>query len=207
MRKRFLSILLTCCMMLTLLPTVAFAETTVNDENELKAELSGSDSTIKLGGNIEISETLTISREVTLDLNGHVLNMIGGKRVIEVVGGGNLTLKDSAPDTPHKFAPNTEGLWVWDETSGTQTVNGGVITGGKATNASGGGVLVDNGGTFNMSGGSIVGCAAKGGGFAIYNGGGICNVGTTTLSGNVKIQGCYAKGGGGGILLKNTIKI
>ena len=207
MRKRFLSILLTCCMMLTLLPTVAFAETTVNDENELKAELSGSDSTIKLGGNIDIRETLVIKRMVTLDLNGHVLNMIGGKRVIEVVGGGNLTLKDSAPDTPHKFAPNTEGLWVWDETSGTQTVNGGVITGGKATNASGGGVLVDNGGTFNMSGGSIVGCAAKGGGFAIYNGGGICNVGTTTLSGNVKIQGCYAKGGGGGIYSKKLCKI
>ena len=102
MRKRFLSILLICCMMLTLLPTVAFAETTVNDENELKAELSGSDSTIKLGGNIDIRETLVIKRMVTLDLNGHVLNMTGNKKVIEVRDGGNLTLEDSDPSTTHK---------------------------------------------------------------------------------------------------------
>lgn len=221
MRKRFLSILLICCMMLTLLPTVAFAETTVNDENELKAELSGSDSTIKLGGNIDIRETLVIKRMVTLDLNGHVLNMTGNKKVIEVRDGGNLTLKDSAPNKSHKFTPNTEGLWVWDksETNGEKTVKGGVITGGKAT--AGGGVLVD-GGTFSMSGGSIVGCAAtvmngggvrvSGGRFGRFNmiggsivgctanngfGGGIYNAGTTTLSGDAKIQGCKAGGGGG----------
>ena len=130
MRKRFLSILLICCMMLTLLPTVAFAETTVNDENELKAELSGSDSTIKLGGNIDIRETLVIKRMVTLDLNGHVLNMTGNKKVIEVRDGGNLTLEDSDPSTTHKFTPNTAGLWVWNETNGEKIVNGGVITGG-----------------------------------------------------------------------------
>ena len=189
MRKRFLSILLTCCMMLTLLPTVAFAETTVNDENELKAELSGSDSAIKLGGNIDIRETLVIKRMVTLDLNGHVLNMTGNKKVIEVVGGGNLTLKDSDPGTTHKFTPNAEGLWLWDETNGTRIVKGGVITGGKAT--AGGGVLVD-GGTFSMSGGSIVGCTANKG-----SGGGIYNAGTTTLSGDAKIKGCKAGGGGG----------
>lgn len=209
MRKRFLSILLTCCMMLTLLPTVAFAEGTaaeVGTEEELTNALGSAD-TVKLKGNIDINNTLKINCMVTLDLNGHVLNMIGGKRVIEVESGGNLTLVDSTPNTPHKFTPNTDGLWVWDETNGTRIVKGGVITGGKATNASGGGVLVDNGGTFNMSGGSIVGCAAKGGGFAIYNGGGICNVGTTTLSGNVKIQGCYAKGGGGGIYSKKLCEI
>lgn len=209
MRKRFLSILLICCMMLTLLPTVAFAEgTTVSNESELNTALEDtSKTTIRLTGNIEISETLTISSEVTLDLNGHVLNMIGGKRVIEVESGGNLTLVDSTPNTPHKFTPNAEGLWVWNETNGEKTVNGGVITGGKATNASGGGVFVDNGGIFHMSGGSIVGCAAKDGRHTINKGGGICNVGTTTLSGNVKIQGCYAKGDGGGIYSKKLCKI
>ena len=207
MRKRFLSILLTCCMMLTLLPTVAFAEGTieVKTEMELNNALNGDASTIQLTGNIDITNTLVINHTVTLDLNDHVLNMTGNERVIEVVGGGNLTLMDSTPKTPHKFTPNAEGLWVWDETNGTQIVNGGVITGGKAANVSGGGVFVDNGGTFNMSGGSIVGCAAKGGRHATINKGGcICNVGTTTLSGNVKIQGCYAKGNGGGIYSENN---
>lgn len=221
MRKRFLSILLTFCMMLTLLPTVAFAEgTTVSNESELNTALEDtSKTTIKLTGNIEISETLTISREVTLDLNGHVLNMTGNKKVIEVRDGGNLTLEDSDPSTTHKFTPNTAGLWVWNETNGEKIVNGGVITGGKAT--AGGGVLVD-GGTFSMSGGSIVGCAAtvmNGGGVRVSggksgrfdmiggsivgctankgSGGGIYNAGTTTLSGDAKIKGCKAGGGGG----------
>lgn len=193
MRKRFLSILLTCCMMLTLLPTVAFAETTVNDENELKAELSGSDSTIKLGGNIDINKTLEIKRTVTLDLNGHVLNMIDNKRVIEVGDGGNLTLVDNKSGTPHKFTPNTAGLWVWNETNGEKIVNGGVITGGNPEMAiAAGGVLVQGGGTFNMRGGSIVGCTANN-----LWGGGIYNRGTTTLSGNAKIQDCTAGYGGG----------
>ena len=114
MRKRFLSILLTCCMMLTLLPTVAFAEGTaaeVGTEEELTNALGSAD-TVKLKGNIDINNTLKINCMVTLDLNGHVLNMIGGKRVIEVESGGNLTLVDSTPNTPHKFTPNTDGLWV-----------------------------------------------------------------------------------------------
>ena len=223
MRKRFLSILLICCMMLTLLPTVAFAEGTaaeVGTEEELTNALVSAD-TVKLKGNIDINNTLKINRTVTLDLNGHVLNMTGNKKVIEVRDGGNLTLEDSDPSTTHKFTPNTEGLWVWDksETNGEKTVKGGVITGGKAT--AGGGVLVD-GGTFSMSGGSIVGCAAtvmngggvrvSGGRFGRFNmiggsivgctanngfGGGIYNAGTTTLSGDAKIQGCKAGGGGG----------
>lgn len=223
MRKRFLSILLICCMMLTLLPTVAFAgggTVTVGTPTELTNALGSAD-TVQLTGNIDINKTLEIKRTVTLDLNGHVLNMTGNKKVIEVRDGGNLTLEDSDPSTTHKFTPNTEGLWVWDksETNGEKTVKGGVITGGKAT--AGGGVLVD-GGTFSMSGGSIVGCAAtvmngggvrvSGGRFGRFNmiggsivgctanngfGGGIYNAGTTTLSGDAKIQGCKAGGGGG----------
>ena len=221
MRKRFLSILLTCCMMLTLLPTVAFAGTIilVNNAEQLTQALDSPDDTIQLIDNIDISDTLVIKRMVTLDLNGYVLNMTGNKKVIEVREGGNLTLKDSNTDTSHKFTPNAEGLWVWDksETSGEKTVNGGVITGGKssagggvyvngstfsmsggsivgcaATAIGGGGVRVGFGGTFNMSGGSIVGCTANNG-----SGGGIYNAGSTTLSEYVKIQGCKANIGGG----------
>ena len=55
-----------------------------------------------------------------------------------------------------------------------------------------GGVLVQGGGTFNMRGGSIVGCTANN-----LWGGGIYNRGTTKLSGNAKIQDCTAGYGGG----------
>lgn len=204
-KKKILSMLLCMVLCLALLPTVAFAEgTTVSDESGLNAALEDtSNATIQLTDNININKTLTISREVTLDLNGHVLNMTGKERVIEVESNGKLTLVDSNPNTPHKFAPNTAGLWVWNETNGEKIVNGGVITGGKA--ASGGGVFVDKGGTFHMSGGSIVGCATEGS--AGSDGGGICNVGTTTLSGNTKIKGCYAGGEGGGIYCEGSFQI
>lgn len=220
MKKRFLSILLTFCMVLALLPTVAFAEGTieVGTEAELNNAQNSDDDIIKLTADISINTTLTVRRTITLDLNGHVLNMTGNKKVIEVRDGGNLTLVDSKPSTTHKFTPNTEGLWVLDE-NGTETVNGGVITGGKSS--AGGGVYV-NGSTFSMRGGSIVGCAVtaiggggvrvSGGGFGRFDmrggsivgctankgfGGGIYNGGTTTLSENAKIQGCKASKGGG----------
>lgn len=56
------------------------------------------------------------------------------------VGIGNLTLTDSAPNTAHKFTPNADGLWVLNEENGTETVNGGVITGSKEI-----GIWVDGG--------------------------------------------------------------
>lgn len=112
----------------------------VSTADELtKAIADANVNTVKLAGDISISSSLTVTRTVTLDLNGHVLQMTGNDRdpVIEVkkdsngVGIGNLTLTDSAPNTAHKFTPNADGLWVLDEENGTKTVNGGVITGSK----------------------------------------------------------------------------
>ena len=223
MKKRLLSVLLMCCMMLTMLPTAAFAEGSeeeppvcscetactaeamnadcpicgvegalpencakcaqpaddaavqpegkVSDpqpETALTALIGGSETatevstadeltkaiadstvnTVKLAGDISISSSLTVTRTVTLDLNGHVLQMTGNDSdpVIEVkkdsigVGIGNLTLTDSAPNTAHKFTPHADGLWVLNEENGTETVNGGVITGSKEI-----GIWVDGG--------------------------------------------------------------
>ena len=220
MKKRLLSILLMCCMVLTLLPTTAFAEestetppvctcetacavetmnaecsvcgaegasaencakyikpaddaavqpegevsdpqpetalmalsgegetpaasgavTDVSTAADLTAAISNPDvNTVRLAADIDISSPLTVTRTVTLDLNGKVLRMVNNENepVIEVKKGnssfdiGYLTLTDRAPDAEHKFTPNADGLWVLDETNGTKTVNGGVITGGK----------------------------------------------------------------------------
>ena len=190
-------------------------ETEVRTAEELTAAIADSSvKTVRLAGNISISSFLTVTRTVTLDLNGHVLQMTGNDRdpVIEVkkdsngVGIGNLTLTDSAPNTAHKFTPNADGLWVLDEENGTKTVNGGVITGSKEM-----GIWVD--GVHDptltqkpaeadcahliMTGGNIVGCAAAAGG-------GVCAsfYGYFTMSGG-SIRGCVAKAGGG-VCLTNS---
>ena len=170
--------------------------------------------TVKLAGDISISSSLTVTRTVTLDLNGHVLQMTGNDSdpVIEVkkdsigVGIGNLTLTDSAPNTAHKFTPNADGLWVLNEENGTETVNGGVITGSKEM-----GIWVDGGYYHSlpqkpaeadcvhliMTGGNIVGCAAAAGG-GVY----ASFYGDFTMSGG-SIRGCVAKAGGG-VCLANS---
>ena len=291
MKKRLLSILLMCCMVLTLLPTAAFAEDStetppvcscetactaesmnaacpvcgaegasaencakyikpaddaavqpegeVSDpqpETALTALIGGSETvtevstaddlaaaignsavtTVKLAADIDISGPLTVTRTVTLDLNGKVLRMVNNENepVIEVKKGnssfdiGYLTLTDSAPDAEHKFTPNADGLWVLDETNGTKTVNGGVITGGKYM-----GIWVEGYDKQNptqkpdeadcahliMTGGNIVGCMTE------RNGGGVCAARHAyfTMTGG-SIRGCVAKVSGGGVSLSRA---
>lgn len=98
--------------------------------------------TVKLTADIIIDTTLTVNRAVTLDLNGFVLRMTEKDSVIKVEQGGNLTIADSDKTKAHKFAQNTDGLWVLVDGSSTssKTVSGGIITGGKAKK--GGGVYV-----------------------------------------------------------------
>ena len=161
-----------------------------------------------LNSDVTISQTITVSGTVTLDLNGHVLKYKSANKgsVIKVEGGGQLTIQDSNTGSlSHKFTPNSDGLWVLDETSGTEEVKGGVITGGTGTQWDqyyrGGGVYVAPGGTLTMESGSIVGCSANGNGLSL--GGGVyidssanSNAGTFTMDGG-RIIGCTADGGGG----------
>lgn len=170
---------------------------------ELAAALANSSiSGITLKGDVEISSTLTVNRTVTLDLNGNVLKMTGRGSVIKVESGGNLTIADSNTSTPHNFNPYYKDsawhidMWKLDD-SGSETVSGGVITGGSSDYAhnDGGGVLVNAGGTLTMTGGSIVGCSAigLGGGVSVSPG---C---TFTMGSGSEIRNCNAQSGGGGV--------
>lgn len=173
MKKQLVSILFALCMVLCLVPLAAFAEgetenvRAVTDPTGLFNAMADTNvTTVKLAADIDIDATLTVSRTVTLDLNGYVLRMTStgdGHSVIALPGGGTktLTLKDSNPSASHKFAPQSDGLWILDETNGTKTVLGGIITGGH--NAFGGGVFVDmsRDNSFIMDGGNIVGCRAQ----------------------------------------------
>lgn len=229
MKRRFLALVLAGCLA-AVLSTAAWADetpTAVSTADELTAALGNAAVTsIQLTGNIDISSTLVVTKDVTLDLNGHVLKMTGKGSVIHVKS-GTLTLVDNNTSAEHKFTDDN-GLWKLDD-NGDKVVKGGVITGGTGStykynndigqivyNDCGGGVFVAPEASFIMEGGNIVGCSAgkSGGGVKVTNdgdfkmsggtisgctaggGGGIDNRGTTTLSDNAKIKSCSATGTG-----------
>ncbi len=192
MKKRILSILLTLCMVLCLVPTTAFAEGETNREVETEQELvdalaDSSVDIITLKNDIAIGTTLTVLRKVTLDLNGYVLKMTGSGSVIILDNKsgitGDLTLIDSNPTAEHKFKVNGAEPWVLDD-SGTETVYGGIITGGTGSRiffsngVEGGGVIIGSG-ALTMNGGNIVGCIANdGGGLFLSDGSFTMNAGS-----------------------------
>ncbi len=178
-----------------------------------------------LCNNVNLTQTLVIRGNVTLDLNGFVLKITGSGSVIKIES-GTLTLVDSHPAAIHKFFKNTDDLWMLDESQGAGIVRGGIITGGNAGYNDGGGVYVCPGAGLVMRGGSIVGCKAKqGGGVYVadkneaktlgrftmkggsivgcvatdesYSGGGVANHGEFTMTGGT-IRICTATAGHGG---------
>ena len=192
MKKRILSILLALCMLFCLVPTTAFAEGETNRKVETEQELvdalaDSSVDIITLKNDIAIGTTLTVLRKVTLDLNGYVLKMTGSGSVIILDNKsgitGDLTLIDSNPTAEHKFKVNGVEPWVLDD-SGTETVYGGIITGGTGSRiffsngVSGGGVIIGSG-ALTMNGGNIVGCIANdGGGLFLSDGSFTMNAGS-----------------------------
>ena len=148
-----------------------------NAATRLKSAISnGGD--VRLTEDIEISETLVVTRDVTLDLNGHVLKMTGDGSVLHV----------------KKDGPNTVTLTIMDSSA----AKSGTITGGNAEDGDGGGVCVEAYATLEMTGGCITGCRAEDGG-GVY----IDNNATLKMTGGC-ITGCYAKWGGG-IFLDGTL--
>lgn len=216
MKRRFLALVLAGCLA-AVLSTAAWADETPTLQNQLD-----NGGTVQLDRDIDISNTLVVTKDVTLDLNGHVLKMTGSGSVIHVKS-GTLTLVDNNTSAEHKFTDDN-GLWKLDD-NGDKVVKGGVITGGTGSTYTygnytyddcGGGVFVASWASFVMNGGNIVGCSAgkSGGGVKVTNdgdfkmsggtisgctagrGGGIDNRGTTTLSDNAKIKSCSATGTG-----------
>ena len=194
MRKRILSILLTLCMVLCIVPTSVFAEgetfKNVASAAELKSALAD-DSVpgIKLTSNIVTGEAFSVTRTVTLDLNGYMLKMTGNDSVIRVEKKshkiGDLTLIDSRPTTEHRFkADGQTGRWQLDE-NGDMLVKGGIITStGTEQRSGGGGVAVSADTKFTMAGGNIVGCDSDKLGSGVY-----VSFGTFTMTGG-RIAGC-----------------
>lgn len=147
-----------------------------------------------LCNNVNLTHPLVIQGDVTLDLNGFVLQYenSGANDSVIKIESGTLTLVDSNPDAIHKFVKNTDDLWMLDESQGAGIVRGGIITGGNAGYNDGGGVYVCPGAGLVMRGGSIVGCKAKqGGGVYVADKNEAKTLGRFTMEGG-SIAGCVA---------------
>ena len=190
----------------------------VSSESDLTAAIANSAvDTVKLAADINISSSLTVKRAVTLDLNGHVLKYESANEgsVIVVENGGQLTIEDSNTNKlSHRFKLDGN-LWVLDETSGTETVNGGVITGGTGTDLStyggttwycGGGALIKIGGSLTMRGGNIIGCSAECGGGVCVDSGRNGEPGQFSMFGG-SIIGCVASNSGGGVFASGKFQM
>ena len=212
----------------------------VATSEELYNALTSDTAVIRLTGDIEITAYMTVSRPVTIDLNGHLLKTTSGvSNLIHVTQNGELTLIDSDPNAVHKFSvEEATGLWKQDA-AGTKVIKGGAITGGSyytgggiyvrkggtllmrggnivgCTAREGGGIYVEDGGRFEMSAGTITGCVAQTANNDDTRGGGLCNFGTTVLSGAAAIRDCRAilsgestnKNEGGGICSVRNLTI
>ena len=172
----------------------------VSTAEKLTAALSGTDGIVKLTDDITITEGLKIERDVTVDLNGHVLRYdeAADPDSIFRVKAGKLTLTDSRPEAEHG-----------DETLPA----GGLITGGKGYRYDGGGggyhiyyyygggVYVEAGASFVLAGGTIYACGVQSGANVAYGGGIYAEGGSVTMTGGA-IRNCVlsanngANGGG-----------
>ena len=209
MKRRLLPILMTLVLVCALPIWAAFVTsgdvtspllTTAASEMNLQGmiEQANAGATITLNSNTEIAATLQIKKNLTIDLNGHVLKMTGSGSVLKVSDPATLTIQDSRPQNPHG---SYAGLPA-----------GGVITGGKGTDAGGsvhsvgGAVFLENGTTLNLEGGTITGNSSRGsvfinGATLVMSGGTITgenvgvhnNVGTFTMTGG-RITGCSDRG-------------
>ena len=169
-----------------------------NAATRLKSAISNG-GTVQLTEDIEISETLVVTRDVTLDLNGHVLKMTGDGSVLRVEEGPHpvtLTITDSRPQNPHGSYADLPA--------------GGVITGGEGTDVPGihyvgGAVYLKKGTTLKLEGGTLTGNSCSSiyidGATFVMSGGTITgetvgvhnNVGTFTMTGG-RITGCSDRG-------------
>ena len=215
MKRRFISILMALVMALSLLPAQALAEdNTVTELNNSNISNGLGNGTYKLTEDVTITTTLTITGDTTLDLNNHVLQMTSSGSVFKIENGGHLTLKDNAATKTLKYFSKNNATDPWtlltDSSTSAYSVSGGVITGGTGCeiptgsfrNTYGGGVYVDGGGQFTMTGGSIVGCKAEGdiaygGGVFVAKGGQFIMTGGSIAGCTAVAQGYgYAFGGG-----------
>ena len=171
----------------------------VSSEQELTDALADSaNGVVRLTADITITAGLKITRDVTVDLNGHVLRYAEEAEpgsIFRVKSDCALTLTDSAPTASHSDASLPAG---------------GLITGGKGFKYDngagqsytyyGGGVYVETGASFVLAGGTIYACGVQSGAQSAFGGGIYAEGGSVTIKGgairNCAVSADYGASGG-----------
>ena len=213
MKKRILCIVLTVCMILALVPQAVFAADVAGDEYEFHNLIKSTDAgkTLKMNKDYSCAMAFRIGKNMTIDLNGHVLSFSGRNAQTEIgyedYKNKTVTIIDSNPNSVHsgQFAglPNGGVIYAPKAVQGvlriaegsTLNMKGGTIYQSNAVNKGGAFVVY---GTLNMNGGTIKNCTAgHGGGVHVQPGG------TFTMSGGI-IENCSSLERGGAVYNEGT---
>lgn len=215
MKKRLISMVLAVSMAVSIMPAPAFAsgggqqpETVIGQEIDRQnssgdyLEVSSLDQLtyinneckVRLTKDIVMTKAVTVNNgnRLTIDLNGHTLTAAANSQAFRIQGGA-LTIEDSIGTGVIQGSGTVTGnggaIWMSSSDSNNAlTLTGGTIRGFTATD--GGGVYVD-GGSFEMSGGTISACNATNAGGGVY-----VSSGSFKMSGG-SIEDCTAHEGAG----------
>ena len=209
--RKYISLLLALCMVMSLLPATALAaDGNCTGDHSGWTELTNPSGTLNdgsyyLNSDVTASGEIRINSDVTLCLNGHTLNLSGTTLFVDsgsftlcdcgsgkitggatalpavYINGGNFTM------TGGSITGNSSGIWV--QPSGGFTMTGGSIARNTFNVTDDlsylpcGGVLV-NGGNFTMTGGEITGNTVNvEGGLTVGGGVLVVNNGSFTMTG------------------------
>lgn len=215
MKKRLISMVLAVSMAVSIMPAPAFAsgggqqpETVIGQEIDRQnssgdyLEVSSLDQLtyinneckVRLTKDIVMTKAVTVNNgnSLTIDLNGHTLTAAANSQAFRIQGGA-LTIEDSIGTGVIQGSGTVTGnggaIWMSSSDSNNAlTLTGGTIRSFTATD--GGGVYVD-GGSFEMSGGTISACNATNAGGGVY-----VSSGSFKMSGG-SIEDCTAHEGAG----------
>ena len=158
---------------------------------------------VRLTKDIVMTKAVTVNNgnSLTIDLNGHTLTAAANSQAFRIQGGA-LTIEDSIGTGVIQGSGTVTGnggaIWMSSSDSNNAlTLTGGTIRGFTATD--GGGVYVD-GGSFEMSGGTISTCNATNAGGGVY-----VSSGSFEMSGG-SIENCTAHEGAGVKVLASSGK-
>lgn len=177
--RKTLAAVLAACMLLGLLPGLAFAQEPAHDHTGWTAVTMDTEDTSKInvGGakqefntltdgsyylDADLTVSLTVEGPVDLCLNGHSVT-VSNAHAVTVSSGAHLTLWDCAAGSTGKIAyTGTSSSYYGIYNQGTLTLHSGAVEGTYR------GVYNYSNSTFTMSGGSVTGGSGTSG-YGVYN--------------------------------------
>ena len=195
---------------------MAWAQTPVSNETDLRAALNDNNVTyINVIGNITTnsSDELVVGSPKVIDLVGYTITCTGSH--FRVASGGSLVIKTEY-DGQIIGRASVDGRAIYIESGGSCTIQSGTVKAAVGSVTNGG--VIYNAGTLEIEGGTVSNGQATNGGLiyntgtlSIYggiitdgnasNGGGIYNNGSLVMSGSPKIYNSTANGSSNNVYL------